>query len=113
MTIIVGIFDSPQALDEAIVQLAEHGFDETVYDQSIVAQEMGVARPTAQDKHALVEAFKKHLNDYHVPPEVIASYVTSFFHEGKIVIVKTDGKRAPEAERIMRRCRASRVNQHG
>ena len=113
MTIVVGIFDSPQALDEAVVQLNEHGFDETVYDQSIVAQEMGVARPTAQDKHAIIEAFKSHLKEYHVPSEVIASYATSFFHEGKIVIVKTDGKRAPEAERVMRRCNASRVNRHG
>lgn len=113
MTIVVGIFDSPQALDQAIVQLAEHGFDDTVYDQSIVAQEMGVSRPTAEDRHAIVEAFKDHLKEYHVPPEVIAGYATSFFHDGKIVIVKTDGKRASKAEAIMRECRASRVNRHG
>lgn len=113
MTIVVGIFDSPQALDEAIVQLADHGFDDIVYDQSIVAQEMGVARPTAEDRHAIVETFKDHLKDYHVPPEVISGYATSFFHDGKIVIVKTDGERASQVEDIMRRCRASRVNRHG
>lgn len=113
MTIVVGIFDSPQALDEAIVQLADRGFDDTVYDQSIIAQEVGVTRPTAQDRHAIAEAFKKHLKDYHVPPDVIASYTTSFIHDGKIVIVKTDGKRASEAADVMRKCRASRVNRHG
>ena len=113
MTIVVGIFDNPQDLDEAVVRLADKGFEDTVYDQYIVAQEVGVQRPTAQDRHGIVETFKKHLRDYRVSPEVIASYATSFFHEGKIVVVKTDGKRAPEAEDILRRCRASRVNRHG
>lgn len=113
MTIVVGIFDSPQTLDEAVVQLAERGFDDTVYDQSIVAQEVGVSRPAAKDRYAIVEAFKKHLKDYRVPSEVIASYATSFFHDGKVVLVRTDGKHASEAENVMRRCRASRVDRHG
>ncbi|MDQ2696997.1 MAG: hypothetical protein M3Z21_16795 [Pseudomonadota bacterium] len=113
MTIVVGIFDNPQNLDEAIVQLADKGFEDTVYDEFIVAQEMGVQRPAASDKHAIVEAFKRHLRDYNVPAEVIGNYATSFFHDGKVVLVKANGQNADEAVAILRRCKATRVDRHG
>jgi hypothetical protein len=113
MTIVVGIFDNHQDLDRAIVNLAEKGFEDTVFDESIVAQEMGVTKLQPQHQHALVAAFKKHmLKDYHVPQEVIAGYASSFIHDGKFVVVKTDTKRAPDAVETMQSSGASRVNRH-
>ena len=113
MTIIVGIFDNPQNLDEAIVKLADQGFEDTVFDESIVAQEVGVSRLGPEHKNALVTSFKKHLlKDYHVPAEVIDGYVASFFHGGKFVVVKTNAKGAGQAMEIMRRGGASRLNRH-
>ena len=113
MTIVVGIFDNPKDLDETIVKLGDQGFEDTVFDESIVAQEKGLTKLDAEHKDALLTAFKKHLlKDYHVPAEVINGYATSFFHEGKFVVVKTDAKGAPEAMEIMRRGGASRVNRH-
>ncbi len=44
MTIVVGIFDNPKDLDETILKLAGQGFEDTVLDESIVAQEMGISR---------------------------------------------------------------------
>jgi hypothetical protein len=113
MTIVVGIFDNPRDLDEAIVKLADQGFEDTVFDESIVAQEVGVARLGAQHKHTLVAAFKKHLlKDYRVPDEALDSYAVAFIHEGKIVVVETDARRAPEAMEIMERGGATQMNRH-
>ena len=113
MTIVVGIFDNPKNLDEAIVKLAEQGLEDTVFDESIVAQEMGVSRLGPEHKNALVTSFKKHLlKDYHVSAEVTNGYVTSFFHGGKFVVVKTNAKGAEQAMEIMRGNGATRVNRH-
>ncbi len=113
MTIIVGIFDNPQNLDQTIMKLAEQGFEDTVFDESIVAQEKGVSRLDAEHKDALLASFKKHLlKDYHVPEEVINGYATSFLHGGKFVVVKTNAKGAEQAMEIMRGGSASRVNRH-
>ena len=114
MTIVVGIFDNPKDLDETILKLASQGFEDTVLDQSIVAQEMGVSRLGAEHRDALLASFKKHLlKDYHVPAEITKGYATSFFHDGKFVVVKTDAKGAEQAMEIMRRSGASVVNRHG
>lgn len=113
MTIVVGIFDNPKELDETIVKLADEGLEDTVFDESIVAQELGVSRLGTEHKDALLAVFKKHLlKDYHVPAEVIQGYAASFFHEGKFVVIKTDAKGAEQAMEIMRRGGASRVNRH-
>jgi hypothetical protein len=39
MTTIVGIFDSTRDMDQAVELLAEAGFEDTVYDDAIVALE--------------------------------------------------------------------------
>ena len=39
MTTIVGIFDSTRDMDQAVERLAEAGFEDTVYDDAIVALE--------------------------------------------------------------------------
>jgi hypothetical protein len=133
MTIIVGIFDDPDALDQTIERLADQGFKENVFDQSTVPREVGfhetlLFAPGARSAHGdfgapekvteanrleAVRVFKDHLiKDFHLPSEVIESYATSFYHEGKFVIVKTTARRAPEVMDIMRAGNASQVNRH-
>jgi fructose-1,6-bisphosphatase/inositol monophosphatase family enzyme len=45
MTTIVGIFDNARDLDKAVERLARAGFEETVYDEAIVAEEAGSMGP--------------------------------------------------------------------
>lgn len=128
MTTIVGILDNARDLDEAVEQLARAGFEETVYDEAIVGGEPGNVGavlgsapgvvvepfvPPKPDRQALVRAFKAHLADYALPDKEIESYATSFYHNGKFVVVKTDRKRAERVKQILWSCRASQVNQHG
>ncbi|MDQ2695613.1 MAG: hypothetical protein M3Z21_09615 [Pseudomonadota bacterium] len=134
MTTIVGIFDNARDLDQAIERLADAGFADTVYDEDIVAREagnvgpiiapgsgsmhgMGIAEPedvpSRPDRHAVVRAFKAHLADYRLPDELIQSYATTFYHEGKFVLVRTDRGRSAEVMDILRQCRATQVNRHG
>ena len=42
MATIVGIFDNARDLDKAVERLARAGFEDTIYDESIVAGEGGV-----------------------------------------------------------------------
>ena len=41
MTTIVGIFDNARDLDKAVGRLARAGFEDSVYDEAIVAGEPG------------------------------------------------------------------------
>jgi hypothetical protein len=132
MTTIVGIFDNARDLDGAVERLAGVGFEETVYDEAIVAGEAGNVGPVLAsglgtapgivvepyvppepDRQAIVRAFKAHLTKYHLPDKVIESYATTFYHSGKFVLVRTDTERAGQVKEILRSCRASQVNQHG
>ena len=100
MTTIVGIFDNARDLDKAVERLARAGFEDTVYDEAVVAEEpsnaclvvfapgyapamvWGSAEPTLKpklDRHAIVQTFKAHLADYHLPNEVIEAYATMLF----------------------------------
>ena len=47
MTTIIGIFDNARDLDKAVNKLARAGFDETVYDESIVAEDASKGEPIA------------------------------------------------------------------
>ena len=132
MSVIVAIFDDESDLDNAIKRLAERGFQDTVFDQSIVDQEIDDGVPMVvpatsstpgevgtfgghmgHDRAGNARAFKAHLEDeFDLPAKVAESYATSFFHDGKFVIVKVKGERAAEAAEILRVCNASQVNQH-
>jgi hypothetical protein len=136
MTTIVGIFDNAGDLDKAVVRLARAGFEDTVYDEAIVAEEpsnagpvvfapgyapamvWGSAEPNLNPKpdrharHAIVQAFKAHLADYHLPNDVIEAYATTFYHNGEFILVRTDNERAEQAMEILRDCGATRVNRH-
>jgi hypothetical protein len=139
MTTIVGIFDNARDLDKAVERLARAGFEDTVYDEVIVEGEAGSSgggpmvfapgyapamvwgrpEPEARPKraehgqHAIVEAFKAHLAEYHLPLEAIHSYALNFNHNGEFVLVKTKSDRAAEAMQILRGCGATKVDRHG
>ena len=135
MTTIVGIFDDAWNVEKAVEQLAAAGFEDTVYDEAIVAEQPGsagaipfrapgsapekvlgsdapnlLAKP---DRHTIVQAFKAQLGHYNLSHDVIGGYATAFLHNGKFILVKTDAGRAEQAMRILRDCGATRVNRHG
>ena len=130
-SVIVGIFDNAQDLDRAVERLAAAGFEDTVFDEAIVAGEPGNVGPLPVDPvlvagaipanvlssvepdfAAIVRAFKSHLADYRLPDQVVEAYATTFYRKGKFVLVKTDPERAEQVMEILGDCHASRVNRH-
>lgn len=132
MNVVVGIFDEEHDLEIAVRHLAEHGFEDTVFEQSIIAQETGVnVMPTGtfsgsimgqsgtfgvqlnHDRTANTQLFKGHLkDDFGLSAEIVESYATSFQHDAKFVVVRVQSDRAEEVMDILQDCKASRVNQH-
>ena len=133
MTTIIGIFDNARDLDKAVNKLARAGFDETVYDESIVAEDASMGEPIAfalghtpaafwdnakpvmpskPDRGAVIRAFKAHLADYNLPDDVIEGYAITL-HHSEFVLVKTDASRADHVGRIMTECGAIRADRHG
>ena len=133
MTTIIGIFDNARDLDKAVNKLARAGFDETVYDESIVAEDAYKGEPIAfalghtpaafwdnakpvmpskPDRGAVIRAFKAHLADYNLPDDVIEGYAITL-HHSEFVLVKTDASRADQVGRIMTECGAIRADRHG
>ena len=126
-SVTVGIFDHVQNLEEPVERLAAAGFEDTRYDEAIVALDAGDVAPVGRvpipvlalgvvaeasgsvepDLPTIVRAFKLHLADYHLPDQVIEDYAMAFYHEGKVVLVRT---RDEAVVRILRECGASQVN---
>ena len=123
----------PGTLTKPSSDSARAGFEDTVYDEGIVAGEAvnvgpavfapgyapavvwGNAQPDSPpkpDHDTVVRAFKAHLADYHLPKEVIKAYATTFYHNGEFVLVKTAAERAEQVMEILRDCGATRVNRH-
>jgi hypothetical protein len=135
MTTIVGIFDDAWNVEKAIEQLAAAGFEDTVFDEAIVAEQPGSAGAipfrapgsapervlgedapnliSKPDRRTIVEAFKAHLGRYHLSHDVIGGYATAFIHDGKFILVKTEPERAEQAMKILRDCNSTRVTRHG
>ncbi|MGA7214159.1 MAG: hypothetical protein WBX20_08130 [Terrimicrobiaceae bacterium] len=130
-SLIVGIFENAENLDRAVERLAGAGFEDAVYDQAIVAGELGNAgqvpvgpviaagavrvKPLGDvepDLPDIVRKFKSDLAGYHLPEQVVETYAATLSHKGTFVLVKTEPERAAQAREILRECRASRVNQH-
>ena len=132
MITIIGIFDNARDLDKAVNKLARAGFDETVYDESIVAEDAPKGDPIAfalghtpatfwdnakpvlpkRDHSAIVRSFKAHLADYNLPADVIEGYAITL-HHSEFVLVKTEASRADQAGTIMKECGAIRTDRHG
>jgi hypothetical protein len=135
MTTIVGIFDDAWNVEKAIEQLAAAGFEDTVFDEAIVAEQPGSAGAipfrapgsapervlgseapnmlSKPDRNTIVQAFKAQLGQYNLSSDVIGGYATAFIHDGKFILVKTDPERAEQAMKILRECNATRVTRHG
>ena len=111
MTTVIGIFDNSPALEKAVTELSQRGFDEKVFDQNALAQESGGAGLVFTP--AIRRLFYEHLADYRLPEEIIESYVNSFAHGGKFVVIKVNQDRAEEALGILEQSGASRTNRHG
>jgi hypothetical protein len=130
-SVTIGIFDNVQDLERAVERLAAAGFEDTLYDEAIVALDAGNIAPVGPvpmgpvlapgvvppvsgsmepDLPTIVRAFKSHLADYHLPDQVIEDYAMAFYHEGKVVLVRTLPQRDEEVVRILRECGASQVN---
>jgi hypothetical protein len=132
MTTIVAIFDNARDVDQAVTRLARAGFEDTVFDEGIIAGEAhslglvfapGSAPPAVwgapetpsrrkPSHQTIVQAFKSHLDDYHLPDEVIEAYAMTFSHSGEFLLVRTENKRADAALDILRNCGATRLGRH-
>ncbi len=132
-TTIVSLFDDSLALDRAVTNLSSGGFDERVFDASIVSREVGhgvsplftpgtgpapgsagLAHSYPDDSREEVSrTFRSHLNDRGIPDDEVDAYVTNFEHGAKFVIVAVEPKRATEAMELLRNAGASRVDRHG
>ncbi len=132
MTTIVAIFDNARDVDQAVTRLARAGFEDTVFDEGIIAGEAhslglvfasGFGPPEVwgtpetpsrrkPDHQTIVQAFKSHLADYRLSDETIEAYAMTFSHSGEFLLVKTEKKRAEAASDIMRNCGATRVGRH-
>jgi hypothetical protein len=121
MATIVGIFYDARDLDKAVERLARAGFEDTVYDESIVAGEagngcssvvfapgyspamgLGGAEPNG-DRSVVSTASRplwrplRPILRYGVPAEVIQAYAVTFYHNGEFILFKADPERAEGA----------------
>jgi hypothetical protein len=132
-SVIVGIFDNDRDLDQADERLAAEGFEGTVYDEAIVAEEPSSVDPVGpvpvgsvlapgavptedlgsieSDSPTIARAFKSSLADCHLPDDVNEAYATAFYHKGKFVIVRTEPECDKHVMKILRECGATRVDQ--
>jgi hypothetical protein len=127
----IGIFDDARDVAQAVERLGAAGFEDTiVYDGATARHEQDDAPPVgpvpvgsilapgllcAEDSASsepAARAFKAHLADYHLPNEVIEGYATTFYHDGKFVLVRTHPQRDEEVVKILTKCGASRVNRY-
>jgi hypothetical protein len=128
-TVIVGIFDNSQDLERADKELAAAGFEATLYDEALVAEESSKVGPvpvgsvlapggptedveSAQFDSPAMPALKTQLADFHLPDDVIDAYATAFSHHGKFVLVRTEPECVKHVIEILEACSASRVNRH-
>lgn len=133
MTTIIGIFDNARDLDKAVDKLARAGFEDTVFDETIVAEEASQGEPLGfalgytpaavwgrperasrpkPDRNAVVRAFKAHLADYNLPENVIEGYAITL-HHSEFLLVKTEANRADQVMTILRDSGANRADRHG
>lgn len=129
-SVIVGIFENAQDLDQADKELAAAGFEGHVYDEDVVADQSrevspvsvgAVLAPAVAPTENLVgvesglpamQAFRSQLADYRLPDELIDAYVGAFSHHGRFIVVQAEPECAKHIIKILEECRASRVNQH-
>ena len=136
MTTVVAIFDAGEQVDKAVERLAAAELDATVLDEATILQEPGSIDPVGpalapgafaetvagkeepnlipqRDRNAVGRAFRARLKrDYDLPDEAIDAYATTFAHNGKFVVVRTDANDADRAVEILRNAGAARIEKH-
>jgi hypothetical protein len=129
-SVIVGVFDNSQDLEEADKRLAAEGFEGAVYDEAGGANESSEATPVAvgpvlapsvaatdgtgggESDLPAIDAFRSYLADCRLPEDVIEAYASSYAHQGKFLVVRTEPECSKYVLPILQECRASRVDQH-
>jgi hypothetical protein len=131
MTTIIGIFDNARDLDRAVDKLARAGFDETVFDEAIVAEDAGRGDPIVfalghtpalawgvtpharpkMNRSTVIRSFKARLAEYKLPDDVIEGYAITL-HHSEFLLVRTEPTRAEQVVSIMRDCGAARADRH-
>ena len=129
-SVIVGVFDDSQDLEEADKRLAAAGFEGAVYGAAFGAEESCEVAPVAvgpvlapgfvppdgseepESGLSEIDAFRSHLADCHLRDEVIEAYATSYSHQGRFLVVRTEPECAKYIVPILQECHASRVDQH-
>lgn len=129
-SVIVGVFDNSQDLEQADKQLVVAGFEAAIYDQAVEVGEPLNVNPVVvgpvlapgivptndseTDEYRLpdIEAFRSYLGHCHLQDEVIEAYVTAYSHQTRFLVVRTEPECVKHVMRILRDCRASRVDRH-
>jgi hypothetical protein len=129
-SVVVGVFDNSQDLEEADKRLAAEGFEGAVYDEAVGADEScevtpvtvgPVLAPTVAPTDGSggresdlpgLDAFRSHLAGCHLPDDVIEAYASGYAHQGRFLVVRTEPEAAKYVVAILQECRASRVDQH-
>jgi hypothetical protein len=129
-SVIVGIFDDSQDLEEADKRLAAAGFEGAVYGAASGADESCEVTPVTvgpvlapgfvqsdgseerESELSQIAAFRSHLVDCHLRDEVIEAYATAYSHQGRFLVVRIEPECAKYVVPILEECRASRVDQH-
>ncbi|HEY5744306.1 MAG TPA: hypothetical protein VIS99_17410 [Terrimicrobiaceae bacterium] len=140
MTTIVGIFDDAAKLEDAAARVAASDLQAEVLDENIIAQDPGSLDPVGPtlapvaaatepprsevaknppdliprgDKQSLARAFRERLSrDYALSDEVLSTYVTTFSHSGKFLLVRVEKDRTEEVTKSLKDAGATRVNRH-
>jgi hypothetical protein len=129
-SVIVGVFDNAQDLEEADKRLAAEGFEGAVYDEAVGADESCEVTPVAvgpvlapsvaptdgsggpESDLPGIDVFRSHLADCHLSDDVIEAYATAYVHQGRFLVVRTEPECAKHVIAILKDCHAARVNQH-
>jgi hypothetical protein len=129
-SVVVGIFDNSPDLESADKRLADAGFEGSVYDEVVGAEESCDVNPVAvgpvlapgvvptddsggrESEVPGMDVFRSHLADCRLPNDVIDAYATAFAHRGRFVVVRTEPECVKHIVTILEDCHASRVDQH-
>ena len=129
-SVVVGIFDDSQQMEEADKRLAAAGFEGAVYGAAFRADESCEVNPVAvgtllapgfvppdgsEDRESglsRIDAFRSRLAECHLRDEVIDAYATAYSNQGRFLVVRTEPECVKYVVAILQECRASRVDQH-
>jgi hypothetical protein len=129
-SVVVGVFDNSQDLEQADKELVLAGFEAAIYDRAVEGAEALNVNPvvvgpvlapgivptddseTDDYRPPDIDSFRSYLADCHLQDEVIDAYVTAYSHQSRFLVVRTEPECVKHVTGILRDCRASRVDRH-